>query len=190
MVFPYENGIIAIENRERLSQGDDEEFNLDQYIMEMDMQVGVSMWFSSFLDLKTALIQSKIALEQGRRNIPRQQRYDFLAFFSDHLIHSLDQSTNLKSFCHPALLQLVIKGGESEKELVRSLRLYLLNGRNISRTADKLNIHRNTLMYRLQRLEDLLGLNLKEIDEQEFLNLYLTCLTGDYRESSQMDTPR
>lgn len=112
--------------------------------------------------------------------MPNEYLFNFQEYYSDHVINSLDEVTSLKSLCDPRLLQLALTGGENERKALHSLRLYLFNGRNISTTAALLKIHRNTLMYRLQNIEQLLELRLKDLNEQEFFNLYLTCLVTDY----------
>ena len=39
---------------------------------------------------------------------------------------------------------------------------YLKNGCNLSATADELSIHKNTMLYRLNRIEDLLEIDLND----------------------------
>jgi DNA-binding PucR family transcriptional regulator len=48
--------------------------------------------------------------------------------------------------------------------------------RNTTATASRLFIHRNTLLYRLRRIEEILGMDLAIADEQTLFMLYLSCL--------------
>lgn len=53
---------------------------------------------------------------------------------------------------------------EKEGELVLTLETYLQNGYSRTRTAEKLHLHRNSLNYRLQKIEELLGCDLQQLD--------------------------
>ncbi|GMA49886.1 hypothetical protein GCM10025857_12430 [Alicyclobacillus contaminans] len=50
-------------------------------------------------------------------------------------------------------------------DLLKTLRLYLLLNQNVTHAAKALFIHRNTLMYRLKHIEELLGMNLRNTAE-------------------------
>ncbi len=56
-------------------------------------------------------------------------------------------------------------------DLVRTLRVYLACGCNASRTAEYLNLHRSGLIYRLARIQDLLGLELDTFEHRLVLEL-------------------
>lgn len=47
-------------------------------------------------------------------------------------------------------------------DLVRTLRVYFACGANASEAADRLFLHRNSLLYRLSRAEALTGLDFKD----------------------------
>ncbi len=47
---------------------------------------------------------------------------------------------------------------ERRSDLVRTLRIYFAAGANASEAADRLFLHRNSMLYRLARIEKLTGL--------------------------------
>ncbi len=51
---------------------------------------------------------------------------------------------------------------ERRSDLVKSLKVYLDAGANASEAADRLFLHRNSMIYRLSRVEKLTGLDLKD----------------------------
>ena len=51
---------------------------------------------------------------------------------------------------------------ERGSDLVRTLRVYFAAGANASEAADRLFLHRNSLLYRLERITNLTGLDLKD----------------------------
>lgn len=63
------------------------------------------------------------------------------------------------------------KGGGS-MELMKTLSAYFRSGGNTSRTARELIIHRQSLLKRLEKIEDLTGLSLKHEDDRFVLEVY------------------
>ena len=53
---------------------------------------------------------------------------------------------------------LIAHDKQTNSELVSSVRVFLRNDRPWQRSADELKIHRQTLVYRLRRVEELTGL--------------------------------
>lgn len=78
----------------------------------------------------------------------------------------------LRRFYQETLGSLVAHDGPSG-ELVTTLEGYFAELGNISRTAARLHIHRNTLMYRLQRISDITGVDWKHAEDQLSLQLAL-----------------
>jgi DNA-binding PucR family transcriptional regulator len=74
---------------------------------------------------------------------------------------------------------------ERRSDLVRTLRVYFAVGANASEAADRLFLHRNSMLYRLSRVEKLTGLDLK--DPQARLALQLGLLAVGERERSTDD---
>ncbi|HBQ94212.1 MAG: helix-turn-helix domain-containing protein [Firmicutes bacterium] len=61
-------------------------------------------------------------------------------------------------------LGALLKNGPYSRELLWTLQVYLDCNGQVREAAKRLYVHRNTLAYRLERLQDLLGCDLKELD--------------------------
>ena len=61
-------------------------------------------------------------------------------------------------------------------DLVKTLRTYFAAGTNASEAADRLFLHRNSMLYRLERIGKLIGLDLK--DDRVALALQLGLLAN------------
>ena len=62
----------------------------------------------------------------------------------------------------------VFKNGSIEKldqETILTIQKFFDNSLNISETSRKLFIHRNTLVYRLDKIQKLTGLDLRQFDD-------------------------
>lgn len=94
----------------------------------------------------------------------------------DHLCEIMRLSNGEDNlFMHPAIKILRKYDGENGAELIKTLEQYLICGGNVVRTAKALFIHRNSLMYRLDKIQQLTGLDLLDVKEKVrlFLTLYI-----------------
>ncbi len=71
---------------------------------------------------------------------------------------------------------LVEHDRERRSDLVRTLRTYFASGANASEAADRMFLHRNSMLYRLERIQKLTGLDLKDPDASLALRLGLLAL--------------
>jgi DNA-binding PucR family transcriptional regulator len=77
---------------------------------------------------------------------------------------------------------LVEHDRQRRSDLVRTLRVYFATGANASEAADRLFLHRNSLLYRLERIQRLTGLDLKDPGARLVLQLgLLTLAKGEKR---------
>lgn len=88
------------------------------------------------------------------------------------LLEDLSRSPDLSPF-RKLVLPLVDYDHRRGSDLVRTLRVYFDTGANASETADRLFLHRNSLLYRLERIQELTGLDLKRPDARLALQLGL-----------------
>ena len=72
-------------------------------------------------------------------------------------------------------------------DLVRTLRTYFAAGANASEAADRLFLHRNSMIYRLERIQKLTGLDLK--DHRAALALQLGLLATERGERDATEHP-
>ena len=80
---------------------------------------------------------------------------------AERLLQELARDRTLEPF--RALVEpLVEHDRERRSDLVKTLKVYFDAGANASEAADRLFLHRNSMLYRLARVEKLTGLNLKD----------------------------
>jgi hypothetical protein len=99
------------------------------------------------------------------------ENYETL-FFRD-LIHALEKDEP-QHFLHPDVYVLYGLEEKKRKELLLTLKTYLECAGSITRTAQKLYTHRNTIVYRLDAIGQLLSNDLK--DGAYCMHLYLSML--------------
>jgi DNA-binding PucR family transcriptional regulator len=79
----------------------------------------------------------------------------------DALFEKLSRSPDLAPFGQ-LVRPLADHDRERRSDLVRTLKTYFAAGANASEAADRLFLHRNSMIYRLERIQKLTGLDLKD----------------------------
>ena len=146
---------------------------LFQYFEQYTLKSGLS---SSFQDLHQLRIYYRQALLSAR--LANRINLETPAVFMDLMplplfAAALEAEPN-RLFLHPVFPQIRAYDREHGTEYERTLRTYELSMRSKEDTADRLNIHKNTLKYRLERIEELFHLPLD--DAWTALNLLCTSL--------------
>lgn len=131
----------------------------------------ISGWRSSYRDAVQAL-------ELARRLQTNKPLYigDLGVY---QLILSLSEREKLLSFCDRTLGALEDYddkngGDKGEKVLIGTLEAFFQCHGNLSETAVKLYVHRNTLLYRMQRIKEIAGIDLERPEMRLALHLALT----------------
>lgn len=101
---------------------------------------------------------------------------------ADLLLSELARSPDLAPF-RKLVEPLITQDRERRSDLVRTLRIYFAAGANASEAADRLFLHRNSMLYRLARIEKLTGLDLKDSRAKLALQLGLLCVEERERSS-------
>lgn len=96
----------------------------------------------------------------------------------DHLFAELAQVMPLEAFCHPQVMRLQANDRQTQGKLVRSLLVYLQHERSLKAAAQELQIHRNSLVYRINRIEQHFGLQLNDAHTRQ--HALFSCLLLDY----------
>ena len=163
----YQNTIIFLING--CDPSDNHRFNnakVDAYMKANSLIAGLSNCFSNIQEIRKYYEQSLKAAQLGQKmdNAPGLYRYESMTIF--HLMEiSESKDYNLLDFCHPALLTLRAYDEEKKTDFFNTLYQYLNFSQNTQQTADYLHIHKNTLLYRIEKIKKITGNPLNHGDE-------------------------
>ena len=136
---------------------------LNRILAGSNVHLGVSYPFHNLMHLPQFLEQAKIALDNAQdRGIPVSYCSDCAISYLKSVIQR-DQHTNME---HPVLLQIKRYDEKHSTSFFETLKTYMIEERSIQRTAAALNIHKNTLLYRIRRLQELFPIDLDDSDER------------------------
>ena len=126
--------------------------------------------FSEFLtSLPPIYYQTKSVLRLGRIMDPGKRLYFFEDYSMYHLVEMADMgaqgalySRNIVYLCHPGLITLLRYDKKTGASLTDTLYVYLRCERNAAEAAKQLFIHRNTMLNKVRRIEEVLGQSLED----------------------------
>lgn len=109
-----------------------------------------------------------------------QQRIYYYEDFKFYRIRTtLAEKATLSSYCCSGILQLLDYDKENASGLTDTLACYLKNNLSPTLTANELFIHRSTLQYRLQKVEAITEMSLKNSNDVFEMNLSLRLLGAE-----------
>jgi len=144
---------------------------LSGFIRQESLCAGISDVFDGFYRLPLNAEQAVYALTQGNPLSGTLTAYQDIAI--SHLFQNLDPSFHLNMFCDKAVFRLRDYDRTNESEYLRTLEVFLEQERRLMDTAKALYIHRNTLIYRIERIQKLTGMDLDDPDVR--LRILLSC---------------
>ena len=123
--------------------------------------IGISTTVENIKDLARAYKEAQVALEVGKVFETEKNIISYENLGIGRLIYQLP-TTRCEMF-----LQEVFKKGSLEaldRETLMTIQCFFENNLNVSETSRKLFVHRNTLVYRLEKIRKLTGLDLREFE--------------------------
>jgi purine catabolism regulator len=112
------------------------------------------------------------AMQLGQR-LKMHEMVDFESLGIYRLLGKLEDITAVQEFTNQVIGPLVQYDEQHRSTLVQTIDEYFNHHGNISQTAEALFIHRNTLLYRLDRIQELTGHNLNQANMRLALHLSL-----------------
>jgi len=155
---------------------------ITQVARALSFTCGVSMPFTDWNTLSVQFQQAEVAI----RYRPKESR---IAFCADHVWAYLKEQLldvlNIKQLYHPSIITLANFDKNKGSQLLYTLYVYLTNERNLSTSANILYIHRNTLLYRLNRINDLVTVDLNNPDVRA--HIMLSCQMMEHAKGLDTD---
>ncbi|MBO7252369.1 MAG: helix-turn-helix domain-containing protein [Oscillospiraceae bacterium] len=137
------------------------------------LYAGFSSPVTGLQDWHLAYYQAGIALDQAFRLRSDKWIIPFSHCALDHLLHNISGPLQPWHIVAPQLRTLRSYDQEKGTQYFDTFREYLLQERDIPRTADALIIHRTTLLYRLKKIQSLIHIDLEDPRQRLYLALSL-----------------
>ena len=138
------------------------------------VRVGYGNQVNNLPDIAKSYQEAKMALEVGKIFYAEKETIAYRYLGIGRLIYQLPMSL-CEMFIHEVF------GDEIpdifNEETTTTIQKFFENNLNISETARQLYVHRNTLVYRLERLEKIIGLDIRKFDDAMTFKLALMVIS-------------
>ncbi len=124
--------------------------------------VGIGVCVTGIKELAKSFKEAQVALEVGKVFDTERSIISYENLGIARLIYQLPTT-----LCDMFLKEVFKKGSidSLDQETLFTIQKFFENNLNVSETSRKLFVHRNTLVYRLEKIKKLTGLDLREFDD-------------------------
>lgn len=137
------------------------------------VSVGVGCEGKHFSEIAQSYHQAAIALRMSELFRSKGEAHTYREYLLVKMLEDIPEG-KLKEY----MAQFNVSGTEaifSDEEMIETAEEFLENSLNISETSRNLYMHRNTLMYRLDKIERVTGLNLRKFSDAVTFRILTIC---------------
>ena len=136
------------------------------------LAIGIGRPVDALIGLRDSYREARQALSMARRLANPNPLY-FGELNVYRLLFLLERSPELENFCQEVIGALVEYDRAQGTDLIETLSAYFAHKGNLSQTAESLFVHRNTLLYRMERIREISGLDLDNPETRLSIQLAL-----------------
>ncbi|MCL2234719.1 MAG: helix-turn-helix domain-containing protein [Firmicutes bacterium] len=131
--------------------------------LRCELKINVGGHINKFSELEKAYQQSQVAHTFGSMLSPNENVYSYKEFGVAKMLSNIDKETlfnYLTTLIDKKSLEVLY-----DVESMETANAFLKNSLNISETARTMFLHRNTLIYRLDKIEKITGLDIRNFND-------------------------
>lgn len=176
----YEGAIVFLISRDKYAGLSEYELGrLEEFLNANRLKAGMSNFFTDLGDAPRFYSQALQAVELGTE----LEHDNPICYFRDYYIYQMLKSCEkndpeIKYFIHPGLTQLYEYDKEKSTDFMYTLKEYLDQPGQPSKVSSLLHIHKNTLLYRMDKIKKITGCAFDRGDD--FLSFALSFKIMEY----------
>lgn len=165
--FIYQNHIVIVETADDSSEKKAKYIQsfLEQVLADKNSYCG-SARFTCLSNLQYAYHMACSAADIGIKLNPEKSNFNYSDVFIYHLIESASSEVPLELLYSNALDRIVEYDRLHNTDNMALLKCFLEHDRNYTQVANIMHLHRNSVSYRINKIEELLGVSLDDSDER------------------------
>jgi purine catabolism regulator len=147
------------------------ERRLRNLLPEVILSWGIGNYYEDISGFKKSYQDAKVALDIGRKKKGPGYRVLYENTIVDRVLLSLAANAEMKEVIEATISPIVEYDEQRNMDLINTFTAYNQYHGNVSQTARALNLHRQSLLYRLRKIETLTGRSLIDPDDLFLLDL-------------------
>lgn len=141
------------------------------FLRDSLLSASISTCFYCFKELYYYYQQALIASDIGEKKDPTKWYFKFEDYQTDYLLQQYQGKLHKKALIPGGLYRLIEYDQSKGTNYAETLRIYLENSCNTQKTTQQLFLHRNSLSYRINRIEEILSMDLESANNRLILQL-------------------
>ena len=141
------------------------------FIRDSMLNAGYSRTLLGHFNFQRQYVQASLSLSVGRRKNPSRWIHHFNDIALAYMLEQTTKKLPAYMLAHEKLLTLKNMADSNSSPLYQTLRVYLENHQNLTKTSEDLFIHRSTLLYRLEKIQAIMHSDFNNPDEVIYLLL-------------------
>jgi len=159
----YNNSLVMLISQESRDLLDDKFIStITTFLVEKNLVAGISHCFHNIENTSIYFIQATEAIRIGKRLDKNKRIYDYALYSCYHLLDEMGKKESLIEFCNPKLMEIIEYDNVYHTNNAHTLFTYLASGLDFAIAAKKLDIHRNSVKYRINKIEELFNINFND----------------------------
>ncbi|MBB5174185.1 PucR family transcriptional regulator [Texcoconibacillus texcoconensis] len=147
------------------------ERRLHEFIAGTELSWGISMHKDGMFTFHDSYQEAKTALDIGIQQHGTGSRTFFDDTKINRLLMTLSDQSEIVHIVKDTLQPLIENDRKRQTDLIHTFVVYNKRKGNVTQTAKELNLHRQSLLHRLRKIESLTGLSLVDADDAFLLEL-------------------
>jgi hypothetical protein len=139
------------------------------------VHIGLSFPVRGIDQIDKLYTQAYSAIYYGELTDKSETFHSFYDYALDFIIDSSSIESSV-SACLPMVTELWKQHRENGDELFETLKIYLENNCSISRTSTEMYTHRNTILYRINKIKEMIGYDLEDAYCRDYCRLSIRAL--------------
>jgi DNA-binding PucR family transcriptional regulator len=153
-------------------------YEISKDISNLTVSIGIGEKACTLSEFRSAILEAKSAMKISKKLYGKNSIGDCKKLGVYKLFFCIENQDILIKLYNEKLGKLKIYEKNASNELLNSLKIYIDENRNIGNAAERLFIHRNTMKYRINKIEEILECDLKE--DKTMFNIMLCLKIGKY----------
>lgn len=167
--FFYRDNVVIIAPRHKTNPISNSEIKImDNECKRFDAACGMSNQFHDAHMIPLYYNQALKTIDIARSKEPIVGLFKFKDFASVFLYTQLSKEDAM-AFLHPDVNKIINYDKDNSSELANTLYTFLLMERNALATSEQMHIHRNTLSYRLKKINNIIEADLNDGNVRQYL---------------------
>ncbi|WP_455543049.1 PucR family transcriptional regulator [Intestinibacter sp.] len=174
----YNDTVVWIINQNKCRKVMEDEFRSKfAYMLRENMcKAGISYTFNNIMFLKNYLIQAQNAITLGSQIDKMSWYFYFEDYCLDYILKKSIEDIRPRQVSNLGLIKLLKYDEEENTDFYKTLYEYIYEKNNATHAANKLFIHRTTLLARLKKIKEITKLDLDDWDTRLHLMISFNLL--------------